>query len=124
VAHAPAKTAITREAPPAGTTRLCAECLAPLTGVQPGTLFCTKTHRKAFQQRMRVRGRQIQPFVMADRMTRSGTAGTPEAREVGKAARVVTQRLVALWVAEDKAAGRMPMVDYVARLSKHFELPL
>jgi hypothetical protein len=61
---------------------------------------------------------------MADRITRSGTAGPPEARAAGKQARAVTQRLIARWTAEDKAAGRMPMVDYVRRIGKHYELPL
>jgi hypothetical protein len=61
---------------------------------------------------------------MADRMTRSGTAGAPEAREAGKTARAVTQRLIAKWAAEDKAAGRMSATDYVRRLGRHFDLPL
>lgn len=61
---------------------------------------------------------------MADRITRSGTAGDDQARETGKTARHVTQRLIAKWAAEDKAAGRMSAVGYVTRLAKHFELPL
>ncbi|KKC24686.1 hypothetical protein WP12_17790 [Sphingomonas sp. SRS2] len=61
---------------------------------------------------------------MADRMTRSGTAGDDAARETGKSSRAVSQRLIAKWAAEDKAAGRMPMVDYVTRYAKHFDLPL
>jgi hypothetical protein len=61
---------------------------------------------------------------MADRLTRSGTAGDAAARATGKTARAVTQRLIARWAAEDKAAGRMSMVDYVGRYAKHFDLPL
>ncbi|WP_052730452.1 hypothetical protein [Sphingomonas sp. SRS2] len=73
---------------------------------------------------MRIRGRQLLPYAMADRMTRSGTAGDAAARETGKAARAVYQRLIARWAAEDKAARRMSMVDYVTRYAKHFDLPL
>jgi len=107
-----------------GTAHLCAECLAPLTGAQPGKLFCSTKHRDAFQTRQRIRGRQLQPYAMVDRMTRSGTAGPPEAREIGKTARAVTQRLIAKWAAEDKAAGRLSMVDYLRRYAKHYDLPL
>lgn len=95
-----------------------------MAGAQPGQLFCCPAHRNAFQDRQRVRGRQLAPYAMVDRMTRSGTAGTPEAREIGKKARAVTQRLIARWAAEDKAAGRMSMVEYLARYTKHFDLPL
>lgn len=103
---------------------LCPECMRRVTAIQPGQIFCSQQHRAAFQNRHRIRGRQLVPFAMADRVTRSGTAGTPDAREAGKQARAVTQRLIARWVAEDKAAGRMSMVDYVRRLGKHHELPL
>lgn len=87
-------------------------------------LFCSKAHRTAFQQRSRQRGRQLLIYAMADRLTRSGSAGDAEARETGKAARLVTQRLIAKWAAEDKAAGRMSAVAYLGRYAKHFELPL
>lgn len=70
---------------------------------------------------MRVRGRQLVPYAMADRITRGGSAGD---KETGKMARAVYQRLISAWAAEDKAAGRMSMVDYVRRLSKHFDVPL
>jgi hypothetical protein len=95
-----------------------------LSGAQPGTLFCCPDHRKAFQTRQRQRGRQLVAFAMADRETRSGTAGDPALRETGKQARLVSQRLIARWIAEDKAAGRLRSVEYVRRLGKHFELPL
>ncbi len=124
MAHAPARTPRGVEGTPSGTTRLCAECLAPVMGIQPGQLFCCSAHRKAFQQRQRIRGRQLTAFAMVDRMTRSGTAGSAEAREIGKKARAVTQRLIAAWAAEDKASGRMSMVDYLHRYTKHFDLPL
>lgn len=94
-----------------------------MTGSQPGTLFCRPAHRKAFQQRQRQRGRQLLAVAMVDRITRSGTAGTPQAREIGKKARLSTQRLISGWASEDKAAGRMSMVDYLIGYAKHFELP-
>jgi hypothetical protein len=107
-----------------GKSARCAECCAALAGSQPGQMFCGPKHRNAFQDRMRQRGRQLVPYAMADRLTRSGTAGDPEDREAGKASRAVTQRLIAKWAAEDKAAGRLPMTAYVRRLAKHHDLPL
>lgn len=123
MAHAPARTAAGTQHPAPESVR-CVECPAPLTGSQPGQLFCCDTHRAAFQQRQRIRGRQLLIYAMADRQTRSGTAGTPERRETGKTARAVTQRLIAKWTEEDKAAGRMPAIDYLTRFARHFDLPL
>jgi hypothetical protein len=99
----------------------CAECLAPLTGVQPGQLFCCPAHRLTFQDRLRIRGRQLAPLEMAARATRGGSRGD---KDTGIAARQAAERLKDKWNAEDKAAGRMPMVDYVRRMSRHFDLPL
>lgn len=122
--HAPARTVRQAQKPSCRSLYLCPECMNPVAAIQPGQIFCCPAHRSAFQNRQRIRGRQLVPFAMADRITRSGTAGTDEAREAGKQARAVTQRLIARWTAEDKAAGRMPMVDYVRRIGKHYELPL
>lgn len=99
----------------------CAECLAPLTGLQPGQLFCCPSHRTTFQDRLRIRGRQLAPLEMAARATRGGSRGDTA---TGKAARQAAERLKDRWNAEDKAKGRLPMVEYVRRMSRHFDLPL
>ena len=126
--HGSAIKPVSGETAPAGTIRLCPECLAPVTGSQAGKLFCTTAHRLAFQDRQKIRGRQLVPYAMADRLTRSGTAGSEEDRKIGKTARAVCQRLIARWAAEDKAAnkgrGRMSMVAYLSRYAKHYDLPL
>lgn len=124
MAHALATRPRAGETPAPGSQWLCCECRAPLASVQPGALFCSPVHRTAYQQRMRVRGRQLAPYAMADRLTRSGTAGPEADRETGKTARAVTQRLIAKWAAEDKAAGRVSAVDYVRRLAKNHDVPL
>jgi len=119
--HARAHFHATAETHASGRNRACAECLAPYRSPQPGQLFCCPAHRTAFQDRLRIRGRQLAPLEMADRATRGGSRGDVA---TGIAARRAAQRLKDRWNAEDKAAGRMPMVEYVRRLARHFELPL
>lgn len=104
-----------------GNGRLCVNCPAPVTGSQPGKLFCTPACQRDFHKRWRDRGRQLAPFAVADRLTRGGSTGDTE---TGKTARAVMQRLIARFTAEDKAAGRMPMPAYVRRLARHHDLPL
>ncbi|TZG26474.1 hypothetical protein [Sphingomonas montanisoli] len=74
----------------------------------------------AFQDRLRIRGRQLAPLAMADRITRNGRSRDAE---IGKEARLSSQRLIARWIEEDRAAGRMMMDDYVRRLSRTTDLP-
>ena len=52
------------------------------------------------------------PLAIADRMTRGGSRGDVA---TGRKARLLAQRLIDAWVAEDRDAGRLPMVDYVRR---------
>ncbi len=119
--HAPAEIASTAKAPAGSSRPACAECMAPFRSPQPGQLFCCPAHRIAFQDRWRVRGRQLAPLATADRITRGGTARD---KEIGKKARLSCQRLMARWIAEDRDAGRMAMDDYVRRWAKHHDLPL
>ncbi|MES2494601.1 MAG: hypothetical protein V4618_00675 [Pseudomonadota bacterium] len=118
--HAPAETPQRAPTAPTQGNRACAECLAPYASAQPGQLFCCPAHREAFQDRLRVRGRQLAPLELAARATRGGSRGD---KAIGIRARQAAERLKDRWNAEDKAEGRMPMVDYVRRLSRHFELP-
>ena len=69
-----------------------------------------------------MRGRQLTPLIMADRMTRGGSRGD---KATGRQARLDMQRLVARFAREDAAAGRMPMTEYLRdRLRLGYELAL
>lgn len=110
--HAPAKTPAAQNSPRPGNGRACAECLAPFDSIQPGQLFCCPEHRTTFQDRLRIRGRQLTPLEMADRATRGGSRGD---KKTGIAARRAAQRLKDRWTREDSAAGRM---------AKHYDLAI
>lgn len=118
--HAPANSPAVGATPAARPSRACAECLAPYTSPQPGQLFCCAEHRTAFQDRMRIRGRQLVPFELAARATRGGSRGDTA---TGIKARQTALALKDRWNAEDREAGRMSMVEYVRRFSRHFEMP-
>lgn len=99
----------------------CPECMGLITAVQPRQLFCSAEHKAAFHNRATVRGRVLTPLVMADRITRGGSAGDVT---TGRRARRDAQRLIDSWARDDREAKRMSMVDYVClRLAKGFELP-
>mgnify|MGYP000884398210 CR=1 FL=1 len=89
----------------------CPECLVLFVPSQPRQLFCCDRHKKDFHYRASVRGRQLAPLVMAARMTRGGTCGDTA---TGKRARADAEQLIARFAAEDRAAGRMSAVDYLA----------
>lgn len=106
-------------AAPVRRSRHCPECLAPLSDAQPRQMFCTPAHQQAFNDRQRVRGRQLAPLAMAARITRGGSRRD---KPTGIKARQASQRLIERWVVEDREAGRMAMDDYIAqRLRMGFE---
>jgi hypothetical protein len=74
-------------------------------------MFCCQPHRKDFLNRQTVRGAKLTPLVMAARITRGGSQGDTI---TGKRARQEAELLIGRWVTEDRKAGRMSMVDYVA----------
>ena len=89
----------------------CPECGQPFAPVHPNQMFCSTPHRKDFLNRQTVRGAVLTPLVMAARITRGGSRndiGT------GVRARQDAEHLINKWVDEDRKAGRMSMVDYVA----------
>jgi hypothetical protein len=97
----------------AGLGRRCAECLAPVdTTRQAAKMFCSDAHRTAFHNRQTVRGRQAMPLVIAVRLVRDGDRRYRR-WQAGVAARTRLRKLIAAWVAEDRAAGRMMMDEYV-----------
>jgi hypothetical protein len=97
----------------AGLGRRCAECRAPVdTAKDERKMFCSAEHRVAFHNRQTVRGRKAMPLVIAERETRGGDRRYRRAA-AGIAARKRLRKLIALWIAEDKAEGRMSMAEYV-----------
>jgi len=73
-----------------------------------GKTFCTPAHKAAFHNRSSARGRVVIPLLMCTRIQRD-RKGTTAPRAWGEA-----RALLDKYAAEDKAAGRMSMVDYVA----------
>lgn len=89
----------------------CPECGKPFAPTHPNQMFCTTPHRKDFLNRQTVRGAKLTPLVMASRITRGGSRGDTL---TGKRARQDAEYLINKWVDDDRRAGRMSMVDYVA----------
>jgi hypothetical protein len=79
--------------------------------VQLRQLFCCPGHKSDFHNRQTVRGRALTPLAMAARQTRNGSRGDTA---TGRAARADADFMIQRWTEEDRAAGRMPMVAYVA----------
>lgn len=84
---------------------ICPECRAP---VGEGKTFCSAAHKSAFHNRSSARGRVVIPLLMCARIQRN-RAGTSAPRAWTEA-----RTLLDRYAAEDKAAGRMSAVDYVA----------
>lgn len=103
-------------APAAPRGHVCGECGAALVRAYgKHNMFCTRTCQLAFGNRMTVRGRVLTPLAMADRLTRSGTRGDPDARRAAIEAGRQYRQLIDQWAREDREAGRMTAVEYVAR---------
>jgi endogenous inhibitor of DNA gyrase (YacG/DUF329 family) len=97
----------------------CPECLAELRKVQPHQIFCSTTHKRAYNNRWLTRGAVLAPLQAAGRYTRYGSRGDQAARETGRKASRDANSLLQRWLEEDRAAGRMPTVDYVALRYRH-----
>lgn len=97
----------------------CPECGATFKPAQRRQLFCSPKHKSDFHNRQTVRGRVLTPLAMAARQTRGGSRGD---KGTGRQARSDADFLMQRWTDEDRAAGRMSMVAYVAlRLRLGFE---
>ncbi len=93
--------------------RECPECRKLFEPDRANQLFCCSEHNTAWANRATVRGRVLTPFSMVARITRDGTRGTPEEREIGKRAARKARELIQKHRDEDKAAGRMPWARYM-----------
>ena len=91
----------------------CPECLGEFEKHQADKLFCCQAHRRAFNNRLTVRGAVLAPLAIVARKTRNGTRGTPHDIIYGAKASTHADTLARRWAAEDKAEGRMPMNEYL-----------
>lgn len=78
----------------------------------PLQIFCSKAHREAWDRRNDTRGRRLITPTIVARVTRDGTRGDIE---TGKRASADKHIMIQQWIEEDKAAGRMPWPDFLAR---------
>ena len=78
-------------------------------------LFCCPQHNVAWNNRATARGRVLTPFALVARMTRNGSSGKPAAREAGRKASAIQDRLIARYRDEDRKAGRMAWPEYIDR---------
>lgn len=96
-----------------GLVRRCVECLGLVdTSRDERKMFCCDGHRQAFHNRQTVRGRKLTPLVICARKLRGGEVRFSRSH-VGRAARKKAEALIALWIKEDREAGRMPMDEYI-----------
>jgi hypothetical protein len=120
VLHARPETAASSVAGERAPNATCPECGQPFRRVQWRQLFCCPAHKAEFHNRNTARGRTLTPLVMAARQTRGGSRGDTA---TGKAARRDADFLMHRWTIEDREAGRMSMVEYMAlRRRLGFEL--
>lgn len=95
----------------AGYRRTCPECSTAFVAPQPGQLFCCLVHKRAYNNRWLKRGAVLAPLQAAARATRGGTRGD---KATGARARCDADRLIQRWRDEDREAGRVPVVEYMA----------
>jgi len=91
--------------------RTCPECGTLFRAAHPRQIFCSPAHKRAWHNRDTVRGARLTTLAMAAHSTRGGTRGD---KETGKRARRDSEQLMRQWDADDRAAGRMRAVEYVA----------
>lgn len=110
--HGPAETPVQGESENSRPMPRCPECMQPYSRVHPRQLFCCPAHQTTFNNRQTVRGRQLVPLVMAERIGRGGwKRGSDPATAI--AARQDSRVLIDRWAADDRAAGRMSMLAFI-----------
>lgn len=88
----------------------CPECMQGFKARSWQQLFCCPAHKRTYNNRWLKRGAVLAPFAAAARATRDGTRGR---KSVGRSASIDANRLLQRWADEDRAAGRMNVVDYM-----------
>ena len=91
--------------------RICPECNQPFMGSLVAS-FCSAKHKQAFHTRSMKRGQMLTPLAMAWR-------GGRGQKEISRRAYAEQCRLLDMWNAEDRAAGRMTMAEYTERKLKN-----
>lgn len=115
VLDAPPRIARTAKRAPARSTPVviaCPECLGTFRLTQRHQLFCSRIHKRAYNNRLMKRGAVLAPLVILARVTRNGSEGRH--KEHGRRASRDSDQLIQRWRDDDKAAGRMDVLDYVA----------
>lgn len=102
-----------RSAPNGSVVHLCPECLCGVLSGPERRVFCSPAHKKAWDNRQRLRGRQLFPFAAVARVTRGGTRGN---RETGHRAQADQDMLLGRWNEEDARDNRMSQSDYLTLL--------
>lgn len=109
-ASPPSRRRIAREQQP------CPECGAAFSPRDPGQLFCSLKHRRAWNNRWLKRGGVVAPLLAVARATRNGTRGRDvDARTYGAKAGRDADTLLRRYRAEDEAAGRMSWEEWLHR---------
>ena len=93
--------------------RECPECRKPFEPNRANQLFCSSQHNADWNNRATARGRVLTPFSIVARVTRDGTRGSPEDREIGRKASSRHRALIQEYRDEDRAAGRMEWAEYM-----------
>lgn len=88
--------------------RTCAECGVSFETKSRTKLFCSPAHKLIFHNRNAARGKVLTPLAMAWRGKRGGT-------DMAKLAFQQMNKRLDEWNAEDLAAGRMSMAEFVER---------
>jgi hypothetical protein len=102
--------------PPATFKRTCPECGEKFAAGRIDRLFCSDEHKASFHNRSSKIGRSLTPLAMAWRAGRNAKGQTPLARALrASAARAFSDmcRVLDVAVTEDRAAGRIPKLDYL-----------
>jgi hypothetical protein len=105
--------------------RICPECTRLFEPNRRNQLFCTSAHKRDWENRATVRGKVLTPLAAVARMTRNGTRGADDLRDIGRRASNRQNQLIREWRDEDRAAGRMDAGEFLRVRLKFglFDLP-
>jgi len=93
--------------------RCCPECRKLFEPKVFNQLFCKPQHNADWNNRATKRGRVLTQYSMVARITRDGSRGTAEQREIGKRAASSHRRVIQRFRDEDREAGRMEWADFM-----------
>jgi len=105
--------------------RTCPECRKLFEPKVRNQLFCEPQHNTDWNNRAGARGKVLTPLAAVARMTRNGTQGPAELRELGRRASNRQNQLIREWRDEDRKAERMDAGEFLRMRVKFglFDLP-